>query len=99
MADFPGRSDLAYYVTSLNRFSFAPQVGHIDLFRRIFGYLKKYPKRGYEIKLQPPTINSGYEKFQIKYYLGNQYAYFSEEIDEQFPEPLPDELEIQVFVD
>ena len=30
--------------------------------------------------------------------LGNNYAYFSEEIDDQFPEPLLGELDIHVFV-
>ena len=34
----------------------------------------------------------------MKYGFGNQYSYFSEEIDEQFPEPLIDELDINVFL-
>ena len=44
-----GRFDLEYYVSSLNRFLDAPQVGHLDLDGIIFGRLKKYPKRGYVI--------------------------------------------------
>ena len=35
----------------------------------------------------------------MKYDFGNQYAYFSEDIDEHFPWPLLDELYIHVFVD
>ena len=35
----------------------------------------------------------------MKYHFGNQYAYFSEDIDEKFPETLLDELDIHVFVD
>ena len=35
----------------------------------------------------------------MKYDFFNQYAYVSEEIDDQFPEPLIDELNIHVFVD
>ena len=35
----------------------------------------------------------------MKYDYGNQYENFSEDIDEQFPEPLLDELVIHVFVD
>ena len=38
---FAGRFDLAYDVSSLIRFSAEPLVDHIELARRIFGYLKK----------------------------------------------------------
>ena len=58
--------------------------------RRIFGYLKNYPKRGYEINPQPLTIDSNYGKVQMKYGFLNQYSYFSAEVDDQFPEPLLD---------
>ena len=34
----------------------------------------------------------------MKYYFGNQYEYFSDDIDEQFPEPLLDEMDIHVFL-
>ena len=77
----------------------APWVGHLDLSRSIFGYLKKYPKIGYANNPQPLTIDANFEKVQMKYDFGNQYAYFSEEIDEKFPEPLLDQLDIRVFVD
>ena len=49
--------DLSYAVSSLITFSYAPWIGHL------FGYLKKYPKIGYEINLQPLTIDAYYEKF------------------------------------
>ena len=67
MADFPGRSDLAYYVTSLNRFSYAPQVGHIDLSRKIFGCLKNDPKQFYGNIPQQMTIDVKYKMVQMKY--------------------------------
>ena len=41
--------DLSYAVSSLGRFLSTPLVGHLELFKIIFGYLKKYPKRGYVI--------------------------------------------------
>ena len=66
------------------RFSAAPLVGHLDLSRRIFGYLKNYPKRGYVINPHPMDIDVAYEKVHIKYYFGNKYAYFIEDIDENF---------------
>ena len=81
------------------RFSYATQVGNIELARRIFGYFKKYPKIGYSINPQPLTISANYGKFQMKYDFGNNYVYFNEDIDEQFPEPLLGKLDIHVFVD
>ena len=77
----------------------AYQVGHIDLSRRIFCYLKNYPKQGYAINPQPLNVDVEYEKVKMKYDFGNQYAYFNEEISEQLPERLLDELEINVFAD
>ena len=77
----------------------SPRLGHIELAKRIFGYLSKYPKRGYAINPQPLTIASDYENVQMKYDFGNQYVHFSEEIDDQSYEPLLDELDIHVFVD
>ena len=73
-------------------------VGLLDMARRIFGYLNKYPKRGYSINPQPLTINADYEKVHMKYYFGNQYAYFNEDIYGWFPEPLLDELDNHLFV-
>ena len=94
-----GIFDLEYAVSSLSRLLAAPQVGHTELARIIFGYLKKYPKRGYAINQQPLTIDGNYEKVQMKFDFWNQYEYFSEEIGNQFPESILDELYIQVFVD
>ena len=62
-----GSFDLAYSVSSLNRFLAAPRVGYIDMARNIFGYLKNYPERGCAINPQPLKIYVGYEKVQIKY--------------------------------
>ena len=60
--------------------------------------MKKFQKRGYAINPQPLNIDADYEKVQMKYYFVNQYAYFSGEIDDHFPEPLRDEFDIHVFV-
>eukprot|EP00957_Ditylum_brightwellii_P199032 15171723-Ditylum_brightwellii.AAC.1 len=42
-----GRLDITHTVSLLSRLSAMPRVGHLKLARKIFGYLKKYPKRGY----------------------------------------------------
>ena len=92
-----GRFDFVYAISQLIRLLAAPQVGHINLVKIRFGYLKMYPKRGYAINPQPLTIDDNYERVQMKYDFGNQYSYFSEEIDEQFPEPLLGSFGIYMF--
>ena len=67
--------------------------------RSIFGYLKKFPSQGYEMNPQSLTVNVEYEKFHMNDDFWNQYAYFSGDIDEQFPAPLIDELNIHLFMD
>ena len=95
MAD---RFNLEHSVSSLSRFLAALWLGYLDLYRRIFGYLIKYPKRRYAINPHPLTINADYDRFQMKYDFVNQYAYSSEDIGGEFPETLLGELEIHVFV-
>ncbi|MGH7954828.1 MAG: hypothetical protein ACREOZ_02585 [Gloeomargaritales cyanobacterium] len=73
-----GRFDIAFAVSSLSRFSCAPRTGHLEMARRIFGYLKKYPSKGYFINPRP-LKTPDYE--QVKPDFGHQYDYFSEEID------------------
>ena len=90
-----GRFDAAYAVSSLSRFSQAPRVIHIVKTRIISGYLERYLKRGYTINPKPLIVDANYDKVQMKYDFGN---HFSEEIENQFPEPLLDKLYIRVFV-
>ena len=70
---YAGMFDLEYSLSSLIRSSAETWVGHIDLSRRIFGYLKNYQKRGYEINLQPLTVGVDYYKVNMNYDFGNQY--------------------------
>ena len=68
--------------------------------RKIFGYLRKYPKRGYVINPDPPKIkDTSHSQIKVKEDFGYQYEYFNEELDPHFPEPLLPELEINMFVD
>ena len=69
------------------------------LARQVFGYLKKYPKRGYAINPEPLKIDMSYEKVGIKLDFGTQYGYFQEEIDPRFPMPLIEELQTTIFCD
>ena len=85
-----GRFDLTYAVTSLSRFSAASREGHTNLANKVFGYLNKYTKQGYDINTQPLNIDMEYNKLDLNMNFGNQYSYFQEEIDDTLPEPLFD---------
>ena len=63
------------------------------------GYLKKYQKRRYYINPTKPNINVEYEVTAFSKDFGTQYSYFKEDLDPQFPAPLLDKLECNIFVD
>jgi hypothetical protein len=94
-----GRFDINYAVSSLSRYSAAPRKGHLELARKIFGYLRKYPRRGYRINPNPPKLDPSFEVVKVKSDFGGQYGYFKEELDPKFPEPLLEELDISLFCD
>jgi hypothetical protein len=94
-----GRFDINYAVSSLSRFAAAPREGHLILARKIFGYLRKYPNRGYVINPDPPKIDLKYETVTLQQDFGGQYHYFKEELDPRFPKPLLQELSINMFCD
>ena len=71
-----GIFDLTYDVPSPRRFSVAPREGQLELVKKVFGYMKKYPKRGYAINTQPLTIDMEYNKVGMNIHFGNQYSYF-----------------------
>jgi len=39
-----GRFDIQYATQTMSRFSMAPREGHMSAMKRVFGYLKKFPK-------------------------------------------------------
>ena len=92
-----GRFDIAYAVTSLSQFNSRPREGHMKRIRKIFGYLKKYPNRGFVINPQDFNPIPSNEKLEPDF--GNQYADFSEEIDEKLPVPKMKELSTTILVD
>ena len=65
--------------TSLDISSEAPWKGHLDLSKKVFGYLKKYSKYGYSINPQALNIYMEYDKLELNIYYGKQYLYFQEE--------------------
>ena len=71
----------------------------MELAKKLYGYLKKYPKKGYYINADPPKIDLEFATATINDDYGHQYSYFKEDIDPRFPEPLMDELEVNMFAD
>eukprot|EP00957_Ditylum_brightwellii_P171867 13083971-Ditylum_brightwellii.AAC.1 len=84
-----GRLDITNAVSSLSRFSAMLRVGHLKLARKIFGYLKKNPKRRYVINPTLLPLDLDYQR----------YSYFKEELDPRFSEPFLEELDLHVFCD
>lgn len=94
-----GRFDISYAISSLSRFSSAPRQGHLELAQKVFGYLKKFPRKGYVVNADPPKLDQVYEDVEVKCDFGNQYTYFKEDMDPRFPDPIMKELDINIFVD
>ena len=55
-----GRFDITFEVANLSRFAHSPREGHLKRAEKIFGYLKKYTKRGYIIDPRNPIVNIEY---------------------------------------
>ena len=90
---------MRYATSSLSRFSVAPRQGHLEMARKLFGYLKKYPKRGHIINSDSPKIALEYQQVEVQQDFGGQYRYFHEDLDPRFPEPKLPELDINLFCD
>ena len=91
------RMDITFAVSSLSRFAAKPREGHLKRAIKIFGYLKKYPKKGFYVDPREPILNVQYEELIPDF--GNQYDDFTEDVDDKLPDPLMKELPITIFVD
>ena len=89
--------DITFSVASLNRFSAHPREGHLKRAIKMYGYLKKYPKKGYVIDPRDPVVNIKYDAMTPDF--GSQYSDFVEEQDPKVSEPLMKELTVSIFVD
>jgi hypothetical protein len=92
-----GRFDIQYTMQAMSRFNMAPQEGHLDAMKRVFGYLKKFPKGRI-------VINPGYRdnsKHQLSKY--ENWKEFYPDAEEQLPENMPTpygrKARITVYVD
>ena len=86
-------------MTSLSIFAATPREKHLVWARKIFGYLKKYPKRGYVVSARPLKHDVISTEQEIVHDSGNQYTYFHEDIDPRFPDPVVEGLAVMIFSD
>ena len=96
-----GRFDVAFATSSLSRFTACPRKGHLERVLRVFGYLAKRPNRRIIIDSRSPNIEDPGGELNKDYteILAGHYPDAAEEVDENVPKPLIDEIPITVFVD
>ena len=82
---------------SLNRFAAHPREGLLKRAIKIYGYLKKYPKKGHVIDPRDPLINIKYDVMRSDF--EHQYSGFKEKEDPKVPKSLMKELTVSIFVD
>jgi Reverse transcriptase (RNA-dependent DNA polymerase) len=96
-----GRFDVAHATMSLSRFSASPRKGHLERALKVFGYLKRRPNRRIAVDSSDPIFNGFEDEFAKDYVtiLGEDYPEATEEVDQNLPTPLVDEMTISAFVD
>src|SRR5688572_23264292 len=73
-----GRFNINYAINLLSQYTAAPREEHLMMAKKVFGYLKKYPKKGYIINPAPPIIDAVYQRLEVKQDFGGQYGYYRE---------------------
>jgi hypothetical protein len=96
-----GRFDVAFATASLSRFSSCPRKGHLNRVLRVFGYLKGRPNLRLICDSRDPIFQDegGALEFDYTELLKDQYPWAKEEVDENVPEALIDEISLTCFVD
>jgi hypothetical protein len=92
-----GRFNIQYATQMMSRYNMAPREGHLEAMKRVFGYLKKFPKG----KI---VIDSSYRdnlKFVSKDHDGWKEFYpdASEEMPDGMPTPFGMKVQITCYVD
>ena len=93
-----GRFDLCYAVSSLSRYSSAPQEQHLKMVERIFKYINRSKSLSVPIDSQPYNLPE-----QTLLGVGEDWKEIhpgiEEELDVKFPAPLGKELSTTIFFD
>jgi hypothetical protein len=92
-----GRFDLSYAVSAMARFNAAPRTGHITAMKRIFGYIKKFPKG--QIVIDPNQHTIPMEQDTETFDWTEFYPEATEEIPYDMPAAKGTSAKITVYVD
>ena len=80
-----GRFDISCAIMTMSRFRAAPREGHMKRLKRIYGYIKQYPKGAIRVRVGLPDYS---ELKNTKYDWTGIYGNISEEMPHDMPEPL-----------
>jgi hypothetical protein len=92
-----GRFDIQYATQMMSQFNMSPREGHLEAMKRVFGYLKKFPKG----KLVVDSSYRDNSKFDSKDYdrWKEFYPDASEDLPDNMPKPYGKKVRITCYVD
>jgi hypothetical protein len=92
-----GRFDIQYATQTMSRYNMAPREGHLEAMKRVFGYLKKFPKG----KIVVDASYRDHSNFVFRDYdtWKEFYPDASEEMPDNMPEPYGKKVRISCYVD
>jgi hypothetical protein len=91
-----GRYDIQYATNTLARYASCPREGHYNAIIRVFGYLKHHKK--YRVKFDTKQFTFQGLEF-TDYDWSRHYHDAAEEIPDDMPTPITDNIQITVFSD
>ena len=81
-----GRYDILAHVMSMSRFRLAPKIGHLEIMKRLYGYLVK--TKHYAIRYRTKEPDYSHLPKQEYEWTRTVYGNVKEEIPKDVPEPL-----------
>ena len=91
-----GRFDIATAIMTLSRFRAAPREGHLKRLKRIYGYIKQYPKGAIRVRVGLPEYS---QLKQENYSWTSIYGDMKEELPFDMPPPLGKPVITTTYVD
>ena len=91
-----GRFDISCALMTLSRFRAAPREGHMKRIKRVFGYLKQYPKGALRVRVGVPDYTA---LPKPTYDWTSVYGDTSDELPYDMPEPLGKAVLTTSYVD
>ena len=82
-----GRFDILVSVMCMSRFRVEPREGHLERLKRIYGYLRKFPKGAIRFRTGIPPNEELFGEMEEHSWMYTVYENAEEEIDPNWPEP------------